>query len=126
MSTAKKMFLSPGQTVPCVGLPSGLVIDDLKLHASTFKELAKDLAATGSSSAFVFVVSNKDLQEQGNELVKLWEQKQNFWLFYPKKPHLETDLSRDVSWMALKKLGIQGTRQVGISDQWSCMYCKNS
>lgn len=126
MSTAKKMFLEPGQQVPCIGLPANLEIDDLLLIPSAYDQLTDDLAATGSGSAFVFVSNLKELEAHSNQLLALSKQSQSFWVFYPKKPHLATDLSRDVTWGALKKMGIQGTRQVGISDQWSCMYCKGA
>lgn len=74
----------------------------------------------------LFVENSAQLSTYVASLTELWSQKVNFWIFYPKKPHLGTDLSRDVTWKLLKQHGISGTRQVAISDQWSCMYFKNT
>ena len=90
-------------------------------------ETAQKMVAEGSApSLFYFVENSKQLEKKAAKLAKLWEQKVSFWLFYPKAPHLQTDLSRDNTWKLMKAAGMQGTRQVGIDKNWSCMYFKNS
>lgn len=54
----------------------------------------------------------------------MWEDRAVFWLFYPKKPHLGTDLGRDRVSAVMNANGMKGTRQVGIDDLWSCLYFK--
>jgi hypothetical protein len=79
-----------------------------------------------SPSMFVFVESSSQLTKLLPKLSKLWSQQISFWIFYPKAPHLKTDLSRDKTWQLMLKAGMKGSRQVGIDQLWSCMYFKNS
>jgi hypothetical protein len=88
---------------------------------------AAELVAEGKSSALLYFVENSAQLEQATaDLKMLWGRKLTFWVFYPKKPHLKTDLSRDVTWKIMRQAGLQGTRQVGIDENWSCLYFKNS
>jgi hypothetical protein len=76
-------------------------------------------------SMFVFVENSTKLTKQLPKLKQLWDQRITFWLFYPKSPHLQTDLGRDKTWEIMKRQGMSGTRQVGIDQLWSCLYFKN-
>ena len=126
MSLAKKMFIPAGVQIPCVNLPFEIALDDVMPWASDFKN-ARAMVKDGKVPAMlVFVENSKKLESYVPDLKALWDEKLNFWVFYPKKPHLGTDLSRDATWSQLKKHGMSGTRQVGINDQWSCMYFKNT
>jgi hypothetical protein len=126
VSLAKKMFLEVGIQVPCVNLPFDVELDDLLPWASDL-ETAKSMVKDGKvGSFFVFVENSKQLKSQLLKLSKCWEEKINFWVFYPKKPHLNTDLSRDETWKLMKQSGMSGTRQVAIGDNWSCLYYKNT
>ena len=120
------MFLEAGIQVPCVNLPFDVELDDLLPWGSDL-ETAKSMVKDGEVAAFfVFVENSKQLKAQSQKLAKAWEEKINFWVFYPKKPHLNTDLSRDETWKLMKQIGMSGTRQVAIGDNWSCMYYKNT
>jgi hypothetical protein len=99
MALAKKMYVPAGTQVPCVNLVADVELDDIHPWAASF-----DAA----------------------RLSKLWNQKISFWVFYPKAPHLKTDLNRDKTWQLMLKAGMKGTRQVGIDELWSCMYFKNA
>ncbi len=126
MTHAAKMFFEQGQKVAASNIPVGLVFDDLIPVETVISDLPGMSADFGAPSAFIFVSSIAELHEISKELKSFWDQRFTFWVFYPKKPHLDTDLSRDVTWKELKMLGLQGTRQVAISDEWSCMYVKNT
>ena len=126
MSLAKKMFVPAGVQIPCVNLPFDVALDDVMPWASDFKT-ARSIVEDGKVPAmFLFAENSKQLESFAQDLKTLWDAKVNFWVFYPKKPYLGTDLSRDATWALMKKLGMSGTRQVAISDQWSCMYFKNT
>lgn len=119
---AKKMFIPQGVMVPCVGLPVEVDLDDIHPWSGTFRN-AKQMVSEGKSpSMFVFVENSKSLEKQIENLQSLWAEKLTFWLFYPKKPHLGTDLGRDTLDAQMKLSGMKGTRQVGIDDNWSCLY----
>lgn len=126
MSHALKMFLEPGQKVPANNIPAELVFDGLIPVETELSRLANACLDLKAPSAFIFVSSIAEIHKMSKELRSFWDQRFTFWVFYPKKPHLNTDLSRDVTWKELKRLGLQGTRQVAISDEWSCMYVKNT
>lgn len=120
------MFLAVGIQVPCVNLPADVNLDDIHPWAASLSSAA-ELVSEGKSAALLYFVENSaELEAATLDLAKLWESKVTFWVFYPKKPHLGTDLSRDVTWKIMKKAGMAGTRQVGIDDKWSCLYFKNS
>lgn len=126
MSLSKKMFLAAGTQVPCVNLPVDIDLGDIHPWAVSLGAAA-EMVEEGKSSAFLYFAENsQQLESVRDELKALWDKKISFWVFYPKKPHLDTDLSRDQTWKVLKQVGVQGTRQVGIDANWSCIYCKNS
>ena len=126
MEIAKKMFLNAGDTVPCINLPTGFGEADLDLQATNWLELKVAMWPAAMKAVFVFVKDAAELEANLNELTLLWESRVTFWLFYPKKPHLNTDLGRDATWKLMRRAGMNGTRQVAINDEWSCMYFKNS
>jgi hypothetical protein len=124
VSLAEKMFIPKGVMVPCVGLPVDVNLDDVHPWSGALKH-AKQMVLEGKSpSMFVFVENSKQLEKLTDDLQELWGQKVTFWLFYPKKPHLNTDLGRDSLYKQMKLAGMSGTRQVGIDDKWSCLYYK--
>ncbi len=126
MSLAKKMFIPQDTMVPCVRLAVDVELDDIAPWAVDFDK-AQEVVAQGKSPAmFVFAENSQELELIAPKLKTAWEQKLTFWVFYPKKPHLGTDLGRDAVWKQLKLHGLQGTRQVAVGDKWSCMYFKNS
>jgi hypothetical protein len=125
MSLAEKMYVSAGSQIPCVNLASDVDLQDIQPWAANF-ETAKKMVNDGTAPAlFLFVENSAVLTKQLPKLTKLWSQKVNFWLFYPKTPHLNTDLNRDKTWEIMLKQGMKGTRQVGIDKFWSCLYYKN-
>ncbi len=126
MSLAEKMYVKAGTQIPCVNLASDVDLADIQPWAANL-ETARKMVSDGSApSLFVFVERSAELNKSTSKLRKLWDQKVNFWLFYPKAPHLNTDLNRDKTWEIMLKQGMKGTRQVGIDSLWSCLYFKNS
>jgi len=120
------MFLQAGIQIPCVNLPFDVELDDLIPWASNL-ETSKSMVRDGKvASFFVFAENSKQLKSQLSKLAKCWDEKLNFWVFYPKKPHLNTDLSRDETWNLMREKGMSGTRQVAIGETWSCLYYKNT
>ena len=110
--------------VPCVGLPVDVNLDDVHPWSGSLRNARQMVQEGKSPSMFVFVENSKQLEQLTDDLYQLWEQKVTFWLFYPKKPHLNTDLGRDGLYKQMKLAGMSGTRQVGIDDKWSCLYYK--
>lgn len=45
---------------------------------------------------------------------------EHLWLCYPKKSgKLRTDLTRDIGWEPIQKLGLYGVTQIAIDEDWS-------
>lgn len=126
VSLAKKMFIPQDVMVPCVKLAVDVELDDIHPWAVDFDKAAETVRAGKSPAMFVFVENSGELEALAPKLSGAWEQKLTLWVFYPKKPHLGTDLGRDVVWKLMKRSGLQGTRQVAVGEKWSCMYFKNS
>lgn len=114
MSLAKKMFIKPGMTVRAVNLPDDVNLDDVPVDT--------ELAA--ADVTLWFVVDSAQVEADAAELLRLWQAGEVFWLLYPKKPHLGTDLGRDKVHAMMAAKGMRGSRQVGIDDLWSCLYFK--
>ena len=124
MSLAKKMFIEGSVLVPCVGLPAEVDLGDIHPWSGSL-EAARAMVSEGKSpSMFVFVENQAQLESITAALLECWNSRQTFWLFYPKKPHLNTDLGRDKTYEIMKKAGMSGTRQVGVDSLWSCLYFK--
>ncbi len=126
MALAKKMYVPEGSQVPCVNLAADVELDDIRPWAANFDAASKMVLDGKAPAMFVFVESSSQLSKLLPKLKKLWSQKISFWVFYPKAPHLNTDLNRDKTWQLMLKEGMKGTRQVGIDQLWSCMYFKNA
>ena len=126
VSLAKKMFIPQDTMVPCVKLAVDVELDDISPWAVDFSKATEVVAQGKSPAMFVFAENSKDLESLAEGLKAAWDKKITFWVFYPKKPHLGTDLGRDAVWKQLKLHGLQGTRQVAVGEKWSCMYFKNS
>jgi hypothetical protein len=121
---SKKMFIPLGTMVPCVGLPVEVDLGDIHPWSGSLKN-AKQMVIEGKSpSLFVFVENSAELSRLASDLKQMWDEKVTFWLFYPKKPHLNTDLGRDSTDQQMKVLGMSGSRQVGVDGLWSCLYYK--
>jgi hypothetical protein len=124
VSLAEKMFIPQGVMVPCVGLPVDVNLDDIHPWGGSLKNARQMVVEGKSPSLFLFVENSKQLEKVTEGLKELWEQRVTFWLFYPKKPHLNTDLGRDSLYKQMKLAGMSGSRQVGIDNNWSCLYYK--
>jgi hypothetical protein len=120
------MFLNQGTQVPCVNLPADVDLGDIQPWATPL-DIAVELVAEGRTSALLYFVENSiELQLASVKLKQLWDRQITFWLFYPKNKHLSTDLTSDLTWKIMRQSGAYGTRQVGIDENWSCMYFKNT
>lgn len=109
-----------------MNLPADVDLGDIQPWATPL-DIAVELVAEGRTSALLYFVENSiELQIASVKLKQLWDRQITFWLFYPKKKHLSTDLSRDLTWKIMRQSGAYGTRQVGIDENWSCMYFKNT
>jgi hypothetical protein len=124
MSLAKKMYLEAAKQVPCVNLPGDVDLGDIHPWGVDMDQAKTMVKENQAPAMFVFVENSKQLEKLTKKLSGLWEDKVTFWLFYPKKPHLGTDLSRDETWNLMQQQGMKGTRQVGVDSFWSCMYFK--
>lgn len=114
MTLAKKMFVNPGTTVRAVHLPDDVDLDDVVVTPDP----------ESWDVTLWFVTDAAHLEAGLPELQQMWDTRDVFWLFYPKKPHLGTDLGRDRVFAMMAAHGMRGSRQVGIDDLWSCMYFK--
>lgn len=126
MSLASKMYVSDNATVPCLNLAPDVDLGDIHPWSANFATARQMVLDGKAASIFVFVENSSKLAKLQKQLSQLWQEQIPFWVFYPKKPHLNTDLGRDKTWELMQKLGMKGTRQVGVDSLWSCMYFKNS
>lgn len=115
MALAKKMYLKDTTKVAAVNLPGDVELDDVTVNVTN---------ASDADVVLWFVKDSGQLAQDFAALEQLHQQGTTFWLFYPKKPHLDTDLNRDLTWQTMLGRGLKGTRQVGIDDLWSCIYYK--
>ncbi|BDQ00587.1 hypothetical protein AKACHI_09230 [Aquiluna sp. KACHI24] len=120
------MFIPQDTMVPCVKLAVDADLDDVSPWAVDFDQATEVVEQGKSPAMFIFAENSEELESLAPKLKSAWDKKLTFWIFYPKKPHLGTDLGRDAVWKQLKRHGVQGTRQVAVGDKWSCMYFKNS
>ena len=116
MTLAAKMFIKPETTVAAINLPSDVNLDDI---------VVGDGPADDADVVLWFVENSEALAAQIPLMKPRWDAQKIFWVFYPKKPHLGTDLGRDATWKQMGAARMRGTRQVGIDDLWSCMYFVN-
>lgn len=124
MSLAEKMYVTGAKQVPCVNLAPDVDLGDIIPWGVDLKK-ARGFVQEGKSPAlFVFVENSAQLEQLTADLAKLWQEGLAFWIFYPKKPHLGTDLGRDQTWKIMQQAGMKGTRQVGVDQLWSCLYFK--
>jgi hypothetical protein len=82
-----------------------------------------DLAGAETAGVLAFVTSSEDVARHATALARAAADADGLaWAAYPKKSSaVESDITRDHGWEALKAEGLRPVRQVAIDDTWSAL-----
>ncbi|KAA3659689.1 MAG: hypothetical protein DWQ04_21555 [Chloroflexi bacterium] len=115
----KKLQLKNGQSMVVLEAPNGYY----EHLVSLLPDVACTTAAIGDFDAvFMFAQWAEDLVMHVRTAVKLLKPEAIFWIAYPKQTgDVETDLTRDIGWGILNRLGWAPVRQISLDDTWSVL-----
>lgn len=82
-----------------------------------------DLQGAEQAGVLVFVRTSDDVRRHAAALAAAAEEPSGLaWAAYPKRSSgVETDITRDRGWDALRDAGLRPVRQVAIDDTWSAL-----
>ena len=100
----------------------GQYLEVLDAPADVQPELA-DLSGAERAGLLVFVKSQADVARHAEALADAAAEPDGLaWAAYAKRSSgVETDITRDRGWEALRAVGLQPVRQVAIDDTWSAL-----
>lgn len=105
-------------------LPAEADLGDIHPWAASLGS-AMELVQEGKSSSFlIFIENSSNLKSVRDELKVAWKKKIDFWIVYPKKPFLGTDLSSERTLKLMKKVGAKGKAEEVVDEQWIALYFK--
>ena len=105
-----------------MNLPAEANLGDVHPWAASLKAAA-ELVAEGKAPAFLcFVENSAQLKSIRKDLKAIRKQKIDFWIAYPQKPYLGTDLSSEKVHKLTHKVGLKGRVEEVIGIQWSAIY----
>jgi hypothetical protein len=114
----KKLNVKPGQRLIMLNPPEGYLARLEPLPEGV--EQASTLEGNFDLLQ-LFVKNQAELAEYAPKVVQAAKPKGFLWIAYPKRSSkIETDLSRDVGWEAMRQLGWEGVTLISIDDNWSC------
>jgi len=114
---AKKLKLKPGQRAGLIGAPEGY----LKL----LEPLPEGVTVTAKLSGKfdwlqVFVNNKAEIDRLAPRAVKALQPEGLLWIAFPKgTSKIQTDLTRDHGWEALRGLDLKWLTLVSVNDTWS-------
>jgi hypothetical protein len=115
----KKLGVKPGYRVLVLNAPDGY-LDQL----TPLPEKA-ELATKGKGPFDVvqlFVKNKAQVDRDAAKAIQAVRPRGLLWIAYPKKSSkVETDISRDVGWEAMKRADWEGVAIVAIDDTWSAL-----
>jgi hypothetical protein len=87
-----------------------------------------DLSGPEPAGVLAFVITSADVSKHADALGEAAAEPSGLaWAAYPKKSSgVETDITRDHGWEALRAEGLQPVRQVAIDDTWSALRFRRS
>lgn len=114
---AKKMKVKPGQRIALVNAPEGYVNELRPLPEGV--ELAEKL--TGKFDWIqLFVKTEAELAKQLPKVVRALKPEGMLWISFPKgSSKIQTDLTRDKGWDALKTTDLKWITLISVNELWS-------
>ena len=116
---AKKLQIKTGYRVLLVNQPDGFRtrLDPLPDGVDVVEKSGNDFDAV-----LLFVSTVADLERNAVSTMANLKPGGVFWISYPKRSSgVETDITRDAGWDALRKAGWRPVTQVSIDDTWSAL-----
>lgn len=115
----KKLRMLPDQRVLILNAPPGYLDEIGPLPEGV--ELAEQPEGT-FDFVQVFAKDLAELEKLAPVAAEAVKHDGLFWVSYPKKSSkMESDLSRDVVWKAVAKIGQRPVAQVSVNDVWSAL-----
>jgi hypothetical protein len=114
---AKKLKLKAGQQAALIGAPEGLL--------KTLQPLPEGVTVSEKLSGKfdwvqVFVKNQAEIEKLAPRLGKALKPASLLWVSFPKgASKIQTDLTRDKGWEALKPLNLKWVNLVSVDDTWS-------
>jgi hypothetical protein len=118
-SIVKKLGLKPGMRAVVLSAPFGY-LESL----APLPHRVKISQRLGSTHQFVqlFATKKSDITKSATKLLRFAAPGALVWITYPKKTSgVESDLSREEVWMAMKGTGWRPVSQIAIDDVWSAL-----
>ena len=116
-SLAQKLLIKPGYKVLLMNAPQG--------YADMLMPLPDGAAMSTTPGenfdcVLAFVTNKADIEAHAKTVVKSVIHDGLMWFAYPKKSSkVKTDITRDVGWESVQKLGMEGIAQIAIDDTWA-------
>lgn len=113
----QKLLIKPRHKVLLMNAPQG--------YADMLKPLPEGatLATTPGENfdcVLAFVSNKADIDVHAETVVRSARHDGLMWFAYPKKSSkVKTDITRDIGWESVQKLGMEGIAQVAIDDTWA-------
>lgn len=118
-SVVKKLGLKPGMRALVLGAPSGYMNSLVPLPDRI--EVSRRL---GGAHEFVqfFATNKSDIVKSAKKLLQSAAPGALVWITYPKKTSgVDSDLSRESVWAAMKGTGWRPVSQIAIDEVWSAL-----
>jgi hypothetical protein len=114
---AKKLKLKAGQRAAIIGAPEGYVKTLQPLPAG----VSVDEKLSGKFDwVQVFVKNQAEIEKLAPRIAKALKPETMLWVSFPKgSSKIQTDLTRDKGWEALKPLELKWVNLVSVDDTWS-------
>ena len=113
----KKMKLKPGQHAAIINAPDGYVASLQPLPENA--EVAQDLAGTFDWIQ-LFVKTQFELEQVLPQVRAALKPTGTLWITFPKgTSKIQTDLTRDKGWDALRPLDLKWINLISVDDTWS-------
>ena len=118
-STVKKLGLKSGMRALVLSAPSDYLSSLAPLPDGV--EVSRSLAGTHDFVQF-FATWKSEITRSANKLLRSAAPGAVVWITYPKKTSgVESDLSREEVWAAMKSTGWRPVSQIAIDDVWSAL-----
>jgi len=115
----KKLRMQPGQRVVILNAPPGYLDEPGELPECV--EVV-DRAEGTLDFVQVFAKDLAELEKLAPVAAQAVKHDGLLWVSYPKKSaKVESDLSREVVWQAVAKIGLRPVAQVSVNDVWSAL-----
>jgi hypothetical protein len=116
-SLTQKLLIKPRHQVLLLNAPQGYADMLLPLpEGAAFSTTP----GTNFDCVLAFVYNKADIDTHAETIVKSVNHDGLMWFAYPKKSSkVKTDITRDIGWESVRKLGMEAIAQVAIDDTWA-------